>query len=54
MKIDMHVHSKEGFVCANISVKTVVKELKKRKINGMLLTDHHSIEGYKEYKKNMQ
>lgn len=47
MKIDMHVHTQEGSPCSRVPVKLLVDKLKEKGFDGVLLTDHESIKGFR-------
>ena len=54
MKIDMHCHVKEGSVDSKVSVDSFIRKLKEKGIDGMLVTDHDTYNGYRHWKENMK
>lgn len=50
MKIDFHVHTKEGSCCSDISAENTLKELITKQIDGVVFTDHESIAGFLKIK----
>jgi len=50
MKIDLHIHSKYSFDSFN-EPKLIIKMAKKRKLDGIAITDHDSLKGSNEAKK---
>jgi predicted metal-dependent phosphoesterase TrpH len=50
MKIEMHVHSKYSNDC-NLEIKDIIKQIKKKNLDGFALTDHNSIKGWKQARK---
>lgn len=51
MKIDMHTHTQEGSPCSRVPVKVMIDNLIQAGFDGVLITDHESIEGFLHYKK---
>lgn len=51
MKLDMHCHTKEGSIDAKVSVRDYISKLVKEGFDGMLVTDHNSYNGYREFQK---
>lgn len=54
MKFDMHCHTKEGSIDAKVSVRDYITKLAKEGFDGMLVTDHNSYNGYREFQKIAQ
>lgn len=54
MKIDMHCHVKEGSVDSKVSLDSYIRKLKEKGIDGMLVTDHDTYNGYRHWKENMK
>ena len=54
MKLDLHCHIREGSIDAKVSLAEYISELKKNKIDGMLITDHDTYNGYRFWKNTMQ
>lgn len=50
MKYDLHMHTHYS-KCSNLKPETILKLAKKRKLNGIAITDHHEIKGALEVKK---
>ena len=51
MLIDVHVHSREGSTCSDLSIFDTIRILKNKGIKGMVITDHESYKGFEEYLK---
>lgn len=49
MLIDMHTHSSEGSSCSDISLEDTIKILIEKGFDGILVTDHESDAGYRQY-----
>ena len=49
MKIDMHCHVFGGSIDSIITLKKTVKILKNKGFDGMVVTDHNSYKGFKDY-----
>ncbi len=49
MKIDMHVHS--HYSDGVLTIRQIIKQAKKRGLDGFAITDHDTIKGHKEIKK---
>lgn len=47
MKFDMHCHTKEGSLDARVPISEYISLLKENGIDGMLVTDHNSYNGYR-------
>lgn len=54
MKFDMHCHTKEGSMDAKISIEDYILRLKELGFKGMLVSDHNSYNGYREWKNNIK
>ena len=52
MRIDMHCHTAEGSLDARVSIFTVVKKLKEKGYDGVLITDHNSYKGFDAWEKS--
>lgn len=49
MKFDMHCHTKEGSLDGKIPIEEYAAILKEKGYDGMLVTDHDSYRGYREW-----
>ena len=54
MKLDMHCHVREGSIDSRVTLEYYITELKKRGIDGMLITDHDTYKGYRHWKSHMK
>lgn len=54
MKIDMHCHTKEGSLDGKVPSEEYIRILKEKGFGGMLVTDHDSYGGYRQWKKNIK
>lgn len=54
MKVDMHCHTGEGSVDANVSITQYIEKLIERGFGGMLVTDHGTWSGYNYWKENVK
>ena len=54
MKIDMHCHTKEGSLDGKVPIEEYIRILKEKGFGGMLVTDHDSYGGYRQWKKNIK
>jgi Predicted metal-dependent phosphoesterases (PHP family) len=54
MKFDMHCHTKEGSMDGKVSVEEYIEILKGKNYGGMLITDHNSYKGYREFMKTRE
>ena len=54
MKLDMHCHTKEGSLDGKVSIEDYITRLEELGYDGMLVTDHNSYNGYREWKKNIK
>ena len=50
MKYDLHMHTHYSR-CSNLKPQTILKLAKKRRLDGIAITDHHEIKGALEIKK---
>ena len=50
MKYDLHMHTHYS-KCSNLKPKTILELAKKKKLDGIAITDHHEIKGALEVKK---
>lgn len=46
MKIETHLHTKEGSVDSIVKISDTIKALKEKGYDGMIVTDHNSYSGY--------
>ena len=54
MKIDMHCHTKEGSIDGKVPIEEYIRMLRNQGFGGMLVTDHDSYGGYRQWKKNIK
>ncbi len=54
MKLDMHCHVKEGSIDSKVSLEEYITKLKEQGIDGMLVTDHDTYNGYRHWKYKMK
>lgn len=54
MKFDMHCHTKEGSLDGKVEVEEYIKILKSKNYGGMLITDHNSYKGYRDFIKTRE
>lgn len=54
MKIDMHCHVKEGSIDSKVYLDEYITRLKQLGFDGMLITDHDTYNGYRQWKYNMK
>ena len=47
MKIDMHCHVREGSIDSKVPIEEFIKKLQSKGIDGMLVTDHDTYNGYR-------
>ena len=50
MKFDMHCHTKEGSMDGKVPIDDFIAELIRKGFDGMLVSDHNSYNGYREWK----
>ena len=51
MKFDMHCHTKEGSLDGKVALEEFIAILKEKGFDGMLVSDHDSYKGYRQWKK---
>ncbi len=54
MKIDMHCHVSQGSVDSKVSVEEYIEALIEKGIDGMVITDHNTYNGYRYWKNNLK
>lgn len=54
MKLDMHCHTKEGSLDGKIPIFEYIEILKSKGFHGMLVTDHDSYNGFRNYRDNLK
>lgn len=54
MKFDMHCHTKEGSMDGKVVIEEYIKELKSKGFGGMLVSDHNSYDGYREWRDSLK
>ncbi len=54
MKLDMHCHVKEGSIDSKVSLDEYINILKEQGFDGMLVTDHDTYKGYRQWKYKMK
>ncbi|MDE7321224.1 MAG: PHP domain-containing protein [Lachnospiraceae bacterium] len=54
MKLDMHCHTKEGSLDGKIPISEYIQILKSKGFQGMLVTDHDSYNGFREYRDHLK
>lgn len=54
MKLDMHCHTKEGSLDGKLPLEDAINLLLEKGYQGMLITDHNSYQGYRNYKRHQQ
>ena len=50
MKFDMHCHTKEGSMDGKVTINDYIERLKELGFSGMLVSDHNSYNGYRNWK----
>lgn len=50
MKFDMHCHTKEGSMDGKVIIDEYIRLLKEKGFGGMLVSDHNSYDGYRQWK----
>ena len=50
MKFDMHCHTKEGSMDGKVMIEEYIRVLKEKGFGGMLVSDHNSYNGYREWR----
>ena len=54
MKIDMHCHTKEGSLDGKVPIEEYIRLLRDQGFGGMLVTDHDSYGGYRQWKNHIK
>lgn len=54
MKFDMHCHTKEGSLDGKVMIEEYIRRLREQGFGGMLVSDHNSYDGYREWKKSVK
>ena len=54
MRFDMHCHTKEGSMDGKVPIAEYISLLIDRGYDGMLVSDHNSYKGYREWKRNLK
>lgn len=54
MKFDMHCHTKEGSLDGKVPVEEFIATLERKGYDGMLISDHDTYNGYREWVKNLK
>lgn len=54
MRIDMHCHVKEGSVDSKVGVKEYISLLIERGVQGMVITDHNTYNGYRYWEQHIK
>lgn len=54
MKFDMHCHTKEGSLDGQVMIEEYIRRLKEKNFGGMLVSDHNSYDGYREWKNSLK
>lgn len=54
MKIDMHCHVKEGSIDSRIAIEEYIRRLQEKGIDGMLVTDHDTYNGFRYWKNHIK
>jgi predicted metal-dependent phosphoesterase TrpH len=54
MKFDMHCHTKEGSMDGKVMIEEYIKSLKEKGFGGMLVSDHNSYDGYREWRDSIK
>lgn len=54
MRLDMHCHTKEGSLDGKIPISEYIQILKSKGFQGMLVTDHDSYNGFREYRDQLK
>lgn len=54
MKIDMHCHTKEGSLDGKVPIEEYIRLLRQQGFGGMLVTDHDSYGGYRQWKNSIK
>lgn len=54
MRFDMHCHTKEGSMDAKVMIEEYIQILKEKGFGGMLVSDHNSYNGYREWRDSIK
>ncbi len=54
MKFDMHCHTKEGSMDGKVMIEEYIRVLKEKGFGGMLVSDHNSYNGYREWRDSIK
>ncbi len=54
MKVDMHCHTKEGSLDGKVTIEEYIRQLIIRGIDGMVVTDHNSYDGYRAWQQHLK
>ena len=54
MKFDMHCHTKEGSMDGKVMIEEYIKVLRQKGFGGMLVSDHNSYDGYREWRDSIK
>jgi hypothetical protein len=54
MKLDMHCHVKEGSIDSKVTLEEYIVKLKELGFDGMVVTDHDTYNGYRQWKHHMK
>ena len=54
MKFDMHCHTKEGSTDGRVVIEEYIQRLRSMGFGGMMVTDHNSYDGYREWKNSLK
>lgn len=54
MKFDMHCHTKEGSMDGKVAIEDYIAALIEKGFGGMLVSDHNSYNGYRQWKQNIK
>ena len=54
MRFDMHCHTKEGSMDGKVTIENFISALMEKGYDGMLVSDHNSYNGYREWKENVK
>ncbi|MGI6006079.1 MAG: PHP-associated domain-containing protein [Ruminococcus sp.] len=54
MKFDMHCHTKEGSMDGKVPIEDYIIRLKELGFKGMLVSDHNTYNGYREWKNHIK
>ena len=54
MKFDMHCHTKEGSMDGKVMIEEYIRSLKEKGFGGMLVSDHNSYDGYREWRDSIK